>query len=1217
MDHSDKSRHRHKPISKGRRERDVLQYCAAFRGIHCLDKLGPTFPPPEHVPRLSSDATLTALAQLTAIRLGAERAMISLIDDKWQYILAEAVPTISLRPETPGDASSMLWFGNTRISRTAGICERCLNIDLAAGDDVAVIVKDVALGDQQFFYAGAPLRSPSGAVVGTVCIFDDGTRDGLRQEDLGILQGLAATIIEYLHTYTVKDQYRRGEQLTRGLVSFAEGASALLPFEDLKRDDQEDWPADISSETEASTETGTKMGTNMTRSEKSTQDGRIHPPQLSPSAGTTKTVSKRNSSLVNLQENILPSNAKSMFVRAANVLVASSSLDGVMILDASVAAAGRRQRTNTTERRPESGVSGMESAEDSANSEISPGEESSSIRALDTQTPTSASKTCQILGYATSDGSDTLWPGVGPDPGRLLESDLSRLLQEFPDGKIFDFTAGGVYVSATDDSSSANSPGAGVDVERSGSDGQSKKKSPGSRRQRCSKAIEEMFPGVRSVAFVPFWDYERSRWFAGCLCWSRSEDRLLSASVDLPYFKIFSHSIMRELSRLDAMALNQAKTTFVASISHELRSPLHGILGTLEFIKDTQLDSFQTSMLNSLNACGQTLLDTINHVMDYAKISEAKRQVSSRRLMNSNTIRLSSKPLKGRRSKDAAFDLGIATEEVVEAVFSASSYVFVSSTQDLAASPRESSSDNGRTTFHDSTPKRKPTFIVLDIAYEEDWLYCFPVGSWKRIVMNIFGNAVKYTESGYIHVSLHASDPVKGTGSAKSVTLTVTDSGSGMSSPFLANKAFQPFSQENPHVSGTGLGLSIVRQILETNGGKVEISSDPAIGTKLTVKLALARPDVVQTCLHQRAEYLDWLPRLQGRRIYVLHKKLHVSSNEPDLAHPTEGFKRFTSTLVTTLANHLKMDVVQTTDWNERDAEIVVCPEPSFDYLATIRRNRRANQRAPMTIFVAMDALEAATLRSDVRITNRESVVEIMTQPCGPYKLAYILKRCLDRFEHPGENLPHISSPATFPQLDTFIGKEALHYMTVLSPPPIIKPSDAASSAAGSATLDHAISLPLPEKSGESQILVVDDNAINRKLLGAFMKKRKLEHVESENGLEALRTYRESTQRFDIILMDMSMPVMDGMTATRSIRQHEQDYNIDRCCIIALTGLASASAKLEAWSSGIDYFMTKPVNFKELDELLKREKRRQGKKALSKDEQISDADNEDEPTAYT
>jgi CheY-like chemotaxis protein len=83
----------------------------------------------------------------------------------------------------------------------------------------------------------------------------------------------------------------------------------------------------------------------------------------------------------------------------------------------------------------------------------------------------------------------------------------------------------------------------------------------------------------------------------------------------------------------------------------------------------------------------------------------------------------------------------------------------------------------------------------------------------------------------------------------------------------------------------------------------------------------------------------------------------------------------------------------------------------------------------------------------------------------------------------------------------------------------------------------------------------------------------------------------------------MSMPVMDGMSATRAIRQYEQAYNIPRCCIIALTGLASASAKLEAWNSGIDYFMTKPVNFKELNEVLKtRPSRREDKELRARKE---------------
>jgi CheY-like chemotaxis protein len=73
----------------------------------------------------------------------------------------------------------------------------------------------------------------------------------------------------------------------------------------------------------------------------------------------------------------------------------------------------------------------------------------------------------------------------------------------------------------------------------------------------------------------------------------------------------------------------------------------------------------------------------------------------------------------------------------------------------------------------------------------------------------------------------------------------------------------------------------------------------------------------------------------------------------------------------------------------------------------------------------------------------------------------------------------------------------------------------------------------------------------------------------------------------------MSMPVMDGMSATRAIRQYEQEYNIPQCCIIALTGLASASAKLEAWNSGIDHFMTKPVNFKALEKFLRKREAKQ------------------------
>jgi hypothetical protein len=118
--------------------------------------------------------------------------------------------------------------------------------------------------------------------------------------------------------------------------------------------------------------------------------------------------------------------------------------------------------------------------------------------------------------------------------------------------------------------------------------------------------------------------------------------------------------------------------------------------------------------------------------MDYAAISEASGNVSSRRLKSAHTVRLSSKPVKSRRTRAAAFDLSIATEEVVEAVFSGSTYVPVTGVMD-PASPSHSESGE--------QVNRKTCYVVLDIAQEDDWVYCFPVGSWRRIVMNIFGNA--------------------------------------------------------------------------------------------------------------------------------------------------------------------------------------------------------------------------------------------------------------------------------------------------------------------------------------------------------------------------------------------------------------------------------------------------------------------------------------------
>jgi CheY-like chemotaxis protein len=132
---------------------------------------------------------------------------------------------------------------------------------------------------------------------------------------------------------------------------------------------------------------------------------------------------------------------------------------------------------------------------------------------------------------------------------------------------------------------------------------------------------------------------------------------------------------------------------------------------------------------------------------------------------------------------------------------------------------------------------------------------------------------------------------------------------------------------------------------------------------------------------------------------------------------------------------------------------------------------------------------------------------------------------------------------------------------------------------------------------GKCHVLLVDDNKINLNLLTMFMKKCGFSYEEADNGEEAVETFKKSTigdakpsdpikKRFDYILMDISMPVMNGVEATKRIRKLEAEYKVPRTTVFALTGLASADARLDAMTAGVDLFLPKPVKFAELKTMI-------------------------------
>jgi CheY-like chemotaxis protein len=120
---------------------------------------------------------------------------------------------------------------------------------------------------------------------------------------------------------------------------------------------------------------------------------------------------------------------------------------------------------------------------------------------------------------------------------------------------------------------------------------------------------------------------------------------------------------------------------------------------------------------------------------------------------------------------------------------------------------------------------------------------------------------------------------------------------------------------------------------------------------------------------------------------------------------------------------------------------------------------------------------------------------------------------------------------------------------------------------------------------GARKILLVEDNQVNLKVIEMCVKATGFIYQTADNGLAAVEKFKK--ERFDVVIMDVSMPVMDGLSATREMRQFERRSKRPRTTIIALTAVLSASTQHEALASGVDVFLTKPAPLKQLKEMLR------------------------------
>lgn len=629
---------------------------------------------------------------------------------------------------------------------------------------------------------------------------------------------------------------------------------------------------------------------------------------------------------------------RAMFSRASNLIRESTGVDGAMFFDASAKSFNAKTYDRSRRRMDKHADTEPSSSEDSSSRYRS--SDTNETGSSSTERPRNAksqkgpkeSRYCEVLGFSTQSTSSLNGQEAESYQLTVAQEFVSKILGRYPNGKIFAFDEDESISSSEEDC--LHSAQGGISLAKKDSSG----RKTISRRDEAS-SILQIFPGSRFIMVLPIWDSRHEKWCATSMLWTTDPTRVLTSEDDMSYLASFSNNIIAEIYRLEAVAADQAKNTFISSISHELRSPLHGIMGSLELLRDTTLTRFQNETMDTIKECSTTLLDTLNHVLDYAKINnfitgkqkERKQLKASKGHGGSRKARpAESAATYGAISLASNLFLDTLTEEVVQTIYLGHYQAQLLGTTD--------SVDGSESAFRSST-LRQSVFVILDLDWSSRWCFHVQSGAWRRILMNLFGNALKYTTEGFVQVRLECreTDKHKLRSNSSTCTLTVSDSGKGVSSNFINERIFVPFAQEDSLSPGTGLGLSIVRQIVDSLGGQIDFQSVLGQGTTVKVILPVQRTtNAESTSTSTAAIDNELVIRARG---YIQRKKAALIISDPENSQNEDsdktGRKRAPVLLRTALARMVQqcfdMEIILDTELDDVQADIYIATEAAFE----------------------------------------------------------------------------------------------------------------------------------------------------------------------------------------------------------------------------------------------------------------------------------------------